>query len=177
MLRPICPSFIVYIIFIVIMAMEHTIYTRDSDETLFGLLSSYKFNNTYVRVLESPSDNCISVQVTDNPRKWSYIQDRKYTNFRELRRLEIGCDRLCLKYINHNQLLMARGPLLGIKIPSKNAAVVNKLENLDVHIFETTMEFREKILKGVKNLLNLSPQKKMEIIEKCINQCLRDQED
>ena len=151
-----------------------------SDDTLFGLLSTYKFNNTYLRVMISEEENRIAVQVTDNPSKWHIPSEEEekdpFTSYRLLRRLEIGCHKLSIKYLNKNQLIMIKGPLLGIRIPQKQTEIFPAEENRGIHTFAASREHEEKILRGVRNILSLSPQAKYEIIEKSINLCLEEGE-
>lgn len=143
------------------------------EEALSELLSAYKFNNTYIRVLESKEDQRIAVQVTDNPAKWLSNEDEDYFRYRILRRLEIGCDKLSISCINHQQLLLIQGPLLGIRIPVKQTKIIEADMNNGIHIFETSLEYRDKILKGLRRLLKMSPQLKADIIEESVNRFMK----
>lgn len=139
------------------------------DENLFGLLGSHKSNNTYIKVLVSEEDGIISVQLTGNPKNWSNISDKKYDNYRELRRLDIGNPKLSIKFLTPGQLVKILGTQLGIKIPVEKVNFINKLnDDDDYFIMEMPIKYQKKVLNGMKKILNLKPQKKYEIIEKCI---------
>ena len=143
-------------------------------DTSMQLLEAYRFNNTYIRVLESEKLDRILVQVTDNPRYWYACNGREeYRDFRPLRRLEIGCSRLSISHVNHQQFISTRGPLLGIRIPVKNTEITPADENNGIHEFETSMEYREKILRGLCRLLAISPQQKIDIIEESITSFMK----
>ena len=143
---------------------------KTSNETFFGLLQAYKSNATYVRVLESNQNDCISVQISDNPGKWKNITDEKYRSFRILRRMEIGVTKLLIKFLTPSQLIEIRGPLLGIRVPIKECSIFANVNGENIHIIETALHYKERMLNGVKNLLMLSPHKKLEIIELCLHQ-------
>jgi len=136
------------------------------DDSLFGLLSSYKSCNTYFRVLVSDENRKIVVQLTDNPANWNRMKENKYDKYRELRRLEIGVAKLSVKYLSPENIVRVLGPGLGIRFQQEEIEIANGLEENGVFVFETSIENREKIIQGVSRLLNLSPQKKYEIIEK-----------
>ena len=143
---------------------------KTSDETFFGLLQAYKSNATYIRILESNQNNCISVQISDNPGKWKNIPDEKYKSFRALRRMEIGATKLFIKFLTPAQLIEIRGPLLGIRIPVRECSIFANVNDENIHIIETGLHNKGRILSGVKTLLTLPPNKKLEIIERCLHQ-------
>lgn len=143
-------------------------YKTHKDDSLFGLLSSCKPNNTYFKVLVSEKENFISVILTDNPGKWPGISISKYSNCNELKRLEIGNPKLSLKYLCPEHLVRSLGPLLGIKIPISKAMIIDKIANEGYFILEMPIRYKEKLLYGVNKILNLSPEKKYEIMEKSI---------
>jgi len=138
------------------------------DDSLYGLLSLYKLHTTYFKVTVSEEDEMMALWVTDNPGKWNIVKDTRYENHRELRRLEMGVSRLSLKYLHPEQIIDVRGPLLGIRFPSERTAVVDTYRKAGVHIIETSLKHRKKLLQGLWSLINLSPAKKFEIIEKSI---------
>lgn len=138
------------------------------DDSLYGLLSLYKLNTTYFKVTVSEEDEMIALWVTDNPGRWSLVNDTRYENHRELRRLEIGVSRLSLKYLHPEQIIRVRGPLLGIRLPSERTAVVDTYRKAGILIIETSLKHRKKLLQGLVSLVNLSPAKKFEIIEKSV---------
>ena len=93
------------------------------DDSLFGLLSSYKSNVTYFKILISEDDNKIAVQITDNPKKWALIPEDRYTHYKELRRLEIETTRLSVKYLAPKHLIQYYGTILGMKLVSKDLLI------------------------------------------------------
>lgn len=52
------------------MMKNSAIIKVNRDDSLFGLLASYKANSTYVRVIAYEDEQRIEVQITDNPRNW-----------------------------------------------------------------------------------------------------------
>ena len=143
---------------------------KASDETFYGLLQAYKSNTTYIRILESGKNDCISVQISDNPGKWKNITDEKYESFKTIRRMEIGAPKLLIKFLTPSQLIEIRGQLLGIRVPIKECSVFANVNGENIHIIETSLQNKERVLSGIKSLLTLSPQKKLEIIELCLHQ-------
>jgi hypothetical protein len=69
------------------------------DDSLFGLLASYKANNTYVSVLSDEESQTIAVVLSRSPVIWSKMEDSEYKGYRQMRRLELGVDKLFVKYI------------------------------------------------------------------------------
>ena len=150
--------------------MRQVSIKKTSNETFFGLLQAYKSNTTYIRILESSENDCISVQISDNPGKWKNITEEKYKSFRALSRMEMGVAKLLIKFLTPAQLIEIRGPLFGIRVPIKECNIFANVNDEDIYIIETTLYHKERILNGIKNLLALSPQKKLEIIELCLHQ-------
>jgi hypothetical protein len=139
---------------------------KTHDDSLFGLLSPYKANNTFVKVLKSEKDNTIALFFTHNPKTWYALKGDRFKDFREMRRLEIKIDVLILKYIQPYHLVAVLGPTMGIKIPIDKLRIINRLEQEGFHFIETQMKYKQRILLGLRKILNLSPQKKFEILEK-----------
>jgi len=138
------------------------------DESLFGLLSSHKANNIYFRILTSEKEDSIVVQIADNPKKWSLIPKNKYQNHCQLKRLHIGTSKLSVKYLAPEHLIKQLGPTLNTKIPSEKYTVYNTIEHNGLFILETTLIFMPEILQNIKKIINLSPQKKYQLLEKCL---------
>ncbi len=138
------------------------------EDNLFGLLSSYKIFITYFRILVSSEENRISVQVTDNPKNWVNIDAKKYISYSQLRRLEIGIDSLSVKYVSPLHLLKIIGPLMGLKIPGDRVVIYNELLTKGFFIIETSLKYKNSVIQGIRKLINLPPQKKYEILEKCL---------
>ncbi len=148
--------------------LARKVKSKKKDEYLFGLLASYKSNHTYIKILESEEKGLIALFLTDNPKNWSNVPEDKFSSYRELRRLEIGADKLSLKFLLPEQIVRIRGPLLNIKIPPGKVEIINSLSEGGFYILEAPVKYKQKILIGVNKILNLSPQKKYEIIEKCL---------
>ncbi len=138
------------------------------DEYLFGLLSSFKMNNTYLRLLVSEDEKRVSLLITGNPKNWENIPDERYNNYRAVRRLEIGFPKLSVKFISPEQLIRTMGPMLNIKIPVEKVVVTNMLKSGGYLSIDFPGKYKKKIITGVNKILSLSPQKKYEIIEKSL---------
>lgn len=141
---------------------------KADNEEFFGLLNVHRSNVTYIRVLESHAEDRISIQMTDNPGKWADIDSEKYASFHILRRLEIGVVKLSIKFLSPDQIIDAKGALLGIRVPAKECEIYTN-EDKSLHLIDAPLEYREKFLTGIKNLLNLTSPKKLEIIETAIH--------
>jgi hypothetical protein len=138
------------------------------DEYLFGLLSSHKMNNTYLKVLVSEDEKKISLLVTGNPGNWKNIPEEKYKNYRAVRRLEIGYPKLSVKFVSPEQLVRTMGPMLNIKVPVEKVVVSDMLESGGYLSIDFPERYKKKVIAGVNKILGLSPQKKYEIIEKSL---------
>lgn len=141
---------------------------KEEDDSLFGLLSSYKIFNTYFRVFESEEDDKVVLQISDNPKNWSRIPEGKYENYRQLKRLEIGTQKSSVKYINPEHLIKYMGSLLGTRLPIKKVSITNNIDNDGYFILETSLKYKPVLLQSIKRIVTLSPQKKYEILEKCL---------
>lgn len=138
---------------------------RKVDENLIRQLQVYKSSVAYIRVLESMDKDCISVQLTDNPGSWRNIPRECYEGFKELKRQEIGTVKLSVKFITPEQILAHKGPLLGLRIPAKECSIGPGIPDTNVYTLDTSLHYRERVLKGVQNIIGMSPHKKMEIIK------------
>ncbi len=138
------------------------------DDSLYGLLSLYKQYNTYVRVFVSEENDSVSVWLADNPSRWSSVSQEEYKPYHELRRLEIGVAKLSTKYVSPSHILKVKGPFLGVRIPADRLRIYNRLEDEGYYIIETSVKYKAKLLQSIKRILNLSPSKKYEILEKCV---------
>ena len=142
---------------------------KDSnEENLYGLLSSFKSMNTYVRILESEKNSSIVVQLTDNPGNWANIPVDKYKDYKILRRLEVGVDKMSMKYLKPRNIFEIIGPKFGIPVQPDKIITINKADDGGYFILETNIKYKEKVLEGVKKILNLKPQRKYEILEKSL---------
>lgn len=148
---------------------EGIIKKRD-DDSLFGLLSSYKASNTYFRVLVSESKNSIIIQITDNPKKWPLLKDERFNDYTVLKRADLDLNKLFVKYLSPSHLIDQIGQNLGLKVPEDRAVVSNRLDTEGYFSFETSLEYRKELIQNLSKLINLSPQKKYEILEKSLSQ-------
>ncbi len=136
------------------------------DDSLFGLLSLYKSYNTYFRILENDDRDEVAVIIVSNPKIWRDISEGDLENFKDIRRLRLGVTKMSLKYLLPEHLIGVLGPMAGIKIPANKADIINSLENKGYYIIRTSKKYMSRVLSGMKKLINLSPQKKYEILEK-----------
>jgi hypothetical protein len=139
---------------------------RNHDDNLFGLLSLSKSYLTYFRVLESHNDDRIVVQITGNPKFWNKISKDEYADYRCLSRLEIGIPKICVKYLKPEHLLTYSGHSFGVKISDENIAYIDRLDGEGYYILSAPLKFKTRILTGIKRIINMSAQKKYEILEK-----------
>lgn len=140
------------------------------DDSLFGLLLSYKYYNTYIKVLLSETDASVAVVLTSNPKFWANIPQEITSHYRNMKRLEIGSDKLFIKYIKPEHLIKTEGISAGINLSSDKIEAENRLEESGYYIIRTSSKYLNRVLSGVKKLVNLSAQKKYEILEKCISE-------
>ncbi|HOP62216.1 MAG TPA: hypothetical protein PK358_13690 [Spirochaetota bacterium] len=136
------------------------------DDSLFGLLSSYKQFNTYVRVLIDEERAMIAVVLTANPKFWQKLPPETYSAYRDMKRLELGVDKLSVKYILPQHLVKTLGPAAGFSLRADKYELDNSLSENGYYVIIVQKKYIAKVLSGVKKIINLSPQKKYEIIEK-----------
>ena len=142
--------------------------TTVRDDSLFGLLLSYKTYNTYLRILVNDAKSEIAVLITANPASWKKIPAEKLEGFRQVKRLEIGAHKLFTKYILPEHLLKVYGPGAGIKIALDKMQIDNKLRESGYYIIVTSARQSVRIYGWARKIVNLSPQRKYEIHEICI---------
>jgi len=140
------------------------------DDSLFGLLLSYKHYNTYVRVFLNEAEASVVVILTGNPKFWINLPPEVTAAYRSMKRLEINAEKMFIKYIQPEHLIKTAGASAGINISADKLKIENRLEDKGYYLIETSTRYLNKVLSGVKKLLNLSPQKKYEILEKCISE-------
>jgi hypothetical protein len=148
------------------MKISETKIKGNRDDSLYGLLSPYKANTTYFRVLVSEEKDSVALQLADNPQKFFAMPDEKFQNYRPLRRLEMGIDKASVKYLTPDNLVAVVGPLLGINVPPEKVDVTHSLKKDGYYGIETFLRYKMKVVQGVKKLVNMSPQKRYEILEK-----------
>lgn len=141
---------------------------KADDENLFGLLSSYKSYNTYLNVFTSETGNAVVLFITDNPKRWSLMADEPYKGFRPLKRIELGVPKISIKYLMPEHLLKSLGPMLGMKLPPNKATIVNNIDNGGYFILQTSLKYLSEIVQAVSRIVSMTPQKKYEILEKCL---------
>ncbi len=139
---------------------------RNKDDSLYGLLSWYKSNYTYLRILISEEDDSVSIQLADNPKRFNDIPRERYRGYRALRRLEMGVPKISLKYLTPKILIAVLGPVLGINIPREKVVFVDNIIGNGYYSMETSLKYKTRVLQGVKKIINMSPQKRYEILEK-----------
>lgn len=142
--------------------------TLPKDDSLFGLLSSYKSYNTYLRIFADDENSELAVVITSNPGFWNNIPAEQFASFRQLKRLDIGTDRLFVKYILPEHLIKVYGPAAGMKLSSDKVLIENMLPDKGLYIIKTSAKNSQKVYNWVKKTVNLSPQRKYEIHEICI---------
>ncbi len=138
------------------------------DDSLYGLLLSYKMYNTYIKVLISETENKIFVILASNPKFWDNVSIDQIDLYRELRRLELHIEKKSVKYILPKHILTFLGSDMGLKLPQKSFVVHNELENFGYYAIETSIKNKKKVILGIKKILNLKPQKKYELLEKSL---------
>lgn len=145
---------------------KHEDSSKIEDDSLFGLLASYKIFNTYFKLLISPGNDRIVLIAAENPKNWNGISKDRYKDYAPVRRLEIGTNRLFIKYLTPQHLILYFGSILGSKLPTNKVIIINNLDNDGYFILETSAKFKHLIFQSIRKLINLSPQKKYEILEK-----------
>ncbi len=136
------------------------------DDSLFGLLSTYKSYSSYFRVLENDALDEVAMIIVSNPGNWKNIPQELLEGFVDIRRLKLGLNRMSLKYLLPEHLATVMGPSLGIKIPANKLDSVNRLSTDGFYILRTSRKYMPRLMTGLKRLINLTPQKKYEILEK-----------
>ncbi len=142
---------------------------RIKDDSLYGLLSSYKSNCTYIRVLVSEEEDSVIMQMTDNPKNFHALSRDAYMNYSMLRRLEIGAPKIFLKYVVPENLIAVLGPMLELNIPPDKVVITDSIKKDGIYAVETTLKYRLKMIQGVRKILNMSPQKRYEVLEKFLS--------
>ena len=140
------------------------------DDSLFGLLLSYKHYNTYVRVFVNNVDASVAVVLTGNRKSWTNLPPEMKEAYISMKRLEIGAEKMFIKYILPEHLIKTAGVSAGINLPADKIEVNNMLDLQGYYLIKTSTRYLNRVLSGVKKLLNLTSQKKYEILEKCISE-------
>ncbi len=138
-------------------------------DNLYGLLSSYKSCNTYFRILVNDDKNRIIIQITDNPKNWPDLDEEEYIDCKIVKRIEIGSEKMFVNYMSPMHLIEQVGPKLGIKLPDEKVYIDDNLEKSGNFSMETDLEFKTEVIQGLNKIINLTPQKKYEILEKSLS--------
>lgn len=141
---------------------------RDPDDSLFGLLTAYKANATYVRILINEKGKRTVLQLTDNPRFFPPLNSDEWKLFRQIKRSEMNVNRLFIKYLSPEHIVDFAGQNLGLKLTPRTGKILNRLQEKDNHYFQLEMPQRmlSSLVMAIRKLISLTPQKKYEIIEK-----------
>lgn len=137
----------------------------EKDDSLFGLLSQHKKNISYLRIMINETDKLISLQITDNPKNWRNLPPEKYTAFRMLKRNEIGVTKFSIKYISPGNIIAHFGSTIGVKFPNGKAEIDNQLAAKSYFTLDCSSKYLESIVLNMRKMINMTPQKKYEIIE------------
>ena len=141
---------------------------RDPDDSLFGLLTAYKVNSTYVRVLINEETRKIAFQMTSNPRYFPAVSGKEWEDYRQVKRSEMNINRLFIKYLSPEHIVDFAGPNLGLKLTPRTGKICNLLAEKGSRYFQLEMPQRmlPSLVLSIRKFVSLTPQKKYEIIEK-----------
>ena len=141
---------------------------RDPDDSLFGLLTAYKVNATYVRVLINEKTKKIVFQMTANPRFFPAMNGEEWEDYRQVKRSEMNINRLFIKYLSPEHVVDFAGPNLGLKLTPRTGKIRNLLGEKGSRYFQLEMPQRmlSSLVLAIRRFTSLTPQKKYEIIEK-----------
>jgi hypothetical protein len=142
---------------------------KNKDDTLFGLLSSYKAHNTYFRILISEVGNNLILQITSNPKKWQKSVEDTTKEYRLLKRSEIGIEKLFIKYLSPENLIDQFGPMFGLKLHEGEFKITNNLDSDGVYSIELKLQYLPDIISTIEKIIDLTPEKKYELIEKYLS--------
>ena len=62
------------------------------------------------------------------------------------------------------------GPTLGIKLPYDKVKIIDNIDKDGCFIIETSSEFMPEVVQNIKKIINLSPHKKYELLEKYLTE-------
>jgi hypothetical protein len=141
---------------------------RDPDDSLFGLLTAYKANASYVRILVNEKAKKIILYLTDNPKYFPQSDGEEFGGFRLISRSEMNINRLFIKYLSPEHIIDFSGQHLGLKLTPRTGRIHNFLADKGKRYFQLEMSQRmlPSVVLMLRKLVSLTPQKKYEIIEK-----------
>jgi len=127
------------------------------------------FYHSYIRVFINEEEGDVILSLTKNPKFWGNLPTEITSSFRNMKRLELNAEKMFIKYILPEQLIKSAGVAAGINLSMNKMTTENLLNEKGYYLIKTSTRYLNKVLISVKKLLNLSPSKKFEIIEKCIS--------
>lgn len=141
---------------------------KQNDDTLYGLLSAYKSLNTYIRVFSSDKENKIVIELCDNPKKWEEIRKAfpLGEDFKSVSKLQLGISKIIIKYLTPEQILNLMLDILKLEKIKLKITVNNKILSDNYCIITIASKQKDKLFGAIAKLINVSSQKKIEIIEK-----------
>lgn len=147
---------------------KHLLEFREENENLSGLLSSYKKYNCYLRLLVNEESKRVALVLTDNPLNWNHIPLERLENFVRVKRVKIPVRKLSIKYILPQHIINYLGPTLRMSMILRNVQIDDYLDKKGkgYFIIEAPMKYYGTMSDKLRNLVDLSPQLKYEMIVK-----------
>lgn len=141
--------------------------TKEENENLSGLLSSYKKYNCYLRIMYNEELKRVSLQMTENPKYWKNIPEEKYSDYTRMKRVKLQVRTLSVKYIAPEHIVNYLGPTLGIDMALRNVDINDYLESEEKYFaIDTPQKYLSEMIVTLKKIINLTPQLKYEMIVK-----------
>ncbi len=150
------------------MVKKKTEHISTVSESLNGLLAGYKENNTYFKICVNREEEIVRLQLTENPIYWNNIPEKWEKDFVELKRVEIDVQKLFTNYVSPVHIVSSLGPCLGIKLPLNQITIFNGLldEEINYYLISAPLRFLPDFIQFIKKMVNLSPQMKLQMVEK-----------
>jgi hypothetical protein len=141
---------------------------KNPDDSLFGLLAAYKANNTYFRIIVNEEKKIALFSMTDNPKYFPVLSGNEaFEGYRLMKRSELNLMKHSVKYLSPQHIVRFYGDTLGLKITTRNGKISNNLDNAKrIYSLEVKLSQCQNIVQMVKKIIQLTPQKKYEIIER-----------
>lgn len=139
-------------------------------EDLHGLLRFCKHKNTYFAVYVSKEQKKIVLVIADNPACFNSIPKDDLQSYIKLSRSDMNIKKYFINYLDPEHIIYNYGQTLGIHFPLNNIVVKNLLSEKTKRYFliEGPIKFLPDILTRLRELIEMKPQVKYEIIEKYI---------
>ncbi|MBN1498531.1 MAG: hypothetical protein JW982_00110 [Spirochaetes bacterium] len=140
---------------------------NEIDESLFGLLNAYKGFNTYIKLMVNDQKRRVMFMISDNPSAWSRISETEIAGYTTVKRLKLQPRRMFVKFIGPEHIINYMGPTIGMKLPLKNVIIHDFLDDSQKRYFsiEVPQKHMLSMMNTFKKLIDLTPQRKYEIIE------------